>query len=566
MNMKPKFYSNIGDCRQSQAPDPFKVLSSYPQVCWWSLIQIQTAKRLFIMFCIWLGLAACTGHQAISPHVTVDGRSPLNDWLENTLIPYLLQQFEQHPRFRGQPIRLVRMQGENIMPRIDELTEQIRQKITDAMIDRSGLNLVWRPTNQPWKHHQRIAEVSCGETHKAHYYVGIDVGLTKMSRLLYVKVRALNSTEQKWVSGFGKTWQGKPTDAQLAALAREHPDKYLRGLRPLPFSDQQPDLLADYLSRNLICLLRQSAADELVVHVAPPKAGTPDTLRTSLELVGRYLARFRDVEVSDNPNQANITLVSTIHPIDQQLHQVWISARQRQGQKYLPGAGTKAYVLIEAGHNNHGDVGKSRPSFEPETRLPRHPRGSAIISDYDLITPLNQAFCATNRPWRSGVQRLDIHQTIPTGTCLAVEMEIKTPAYVFVVAQDARGELSRIFPSDCPNPGRQDAMLRPGEIFQYPSLSDPHAGVLQLGGWPGTERIYAIAITTPELADIFNARLQGVQGLCRSGDKYPPMLQTDALRHPRQHIQRWQEFLNWLSSNNPGRMEWREIQFRHVEL
>ncbi len=236
----------------------------------------------------------------------------------------------------------------HIQPHIDDLTDQIRQKIMDALLKQPGLDLSWRPAIRPWRHHRSLEEVSCGDFRKIHYYVGIDCGLTRVERHLYVKVRALNLVEQKWVSGFGKSWQGAPTAAQRAALDREHPDDHLRGLRPLPFSDRQPDLLAAYLARNLSCLMRQGEEDDPVVYVENVAVNTPKVFQTTLELVGKYLARFREVEVTDDPTQANVTVVTEIHAIHQNLHQVWVAARHRQGAKYLPGAETEAYVLMDA--------------------------------------------------------------------------------------------------------------------------------------------------------------------------------------------------------------------------
>ncbi len=519
-----------------------------------------------VVLLIGLGLSACAGRQeprGVDPYT---GQPSLNFWLEDSLIPYLLQQFDQHPRFRGQPVLLVRIQGENVLPRIDDLTEQIRQKITDALLKKSGLDLAWRPSIQPWQHHQSLEDISCGDYSKVRYYVGIDIGLSRVKRKLYVKVRALNLAEQKWVSGFGKSWQGTPTRDQLEALAREHPDEYLRGLRPLPFSDRQPDMLAAYLARNLSCLLRQGAADDLVVHVADPAASTPQMFKTTLKLVGRYLTRFREVEVTDDPNQANVTVVSAIHSIDQNLHQVWISARQRQGEKYLPGAETEAYVMINAQKETFvAGMNQAKPS-EPLPPFQSVATASEIISSFDLITPLNQRFCATERPWKSGVQRVDPHESLLAGSCVAVEMNITTPAYVFLVGQDAMGELSHMFPSNCPALAKKDVLLQPGELFQFPSLSDPQAGVLELGGSPGTERIYAIAITTPELSDMFADRMKEIQGLCRPGRKFPDMLLANSLQHPQERIQRWQNYLKQLSIKYPGQLEWREFKFWHAPL
>ena len=195
-----------------------------------------------VAFCIWMGLSACTPIYVAHDVDPWSGAPALDRWLDDTLMPYLVQQLGQHPRFKGQPVLLVRMQGDNVEPRIDDLTDQIRQKIMDALLKQPGLDLSWRPAIRLWRHHHSLEEVSCGNIRRIHYYVGIDCGLARVGGHLYIKVRALNLVEQKWVSGFGKSWQGSPTPAQKAALGREHPDDHLRGLRPLPFSDRQPDL------------------------------------------------------------------------------------------------------------------------------------------------------------------------------------------------------------------------------------------------------------------------------------------------------------------------------------
>ena len=519
-----------------------------------------------MVFLIWLGLSACAGHPESRDPDSYTGHPSLNTWLENSLIPYLQQQFTQHPRFKGHPVLLVRMQGENVLPQIDDLTEQIRQKIVDALLKKPGLQLAWRPTVKPWKHQQTFEEITCEGYSDVAYYIGIDAGLSTVNRKLYVKVRALNLAEHIWVAGFGKSWSGTPTQDQLDALAREHPDEYLRGLRPLPFTERQPDMLAAYLARNLSCRLRQGEADNLVVYVAAPGPNTPKVIKTTLELVGRYLTRFREVEVTDDPNQANITVVSSIHPIDRELLQVAISARQRQGEIYLPGAETEAYLMVKS--NTHAKIAGVNQA-EPATHIRPFEslsKPSQIILTFDILTPLNQRFCATASSWSSGVQRAASDDLLPAGSCMAIEMEISYPAYVFLIGQNTMGELSRIFPSNCPAPGPGDGLLHPGERFRFPPLPYPRSAVLELDGAPGDERIFAIAITAPQLAAIFADRMNELQGLCHPGRKYPGMLRTDRRQQPHERIQRWQSYLTWLSINNPGVVEWREFSFRQAAL
>ena len=525
--------------------------------------KIRAALLPLAVFFAFLAFAACTGNQVrrgVDP--TMDELS-LDKWLEDTLIPYLVQQFGQHPRFKGQPILLVRMHSDNVEPRIDELTDHIREKIIDSLVREPGLDLYWRPATPPHKHHRSLADISCGDYLKIHYYIGIDCRLTTVDQNLVVKVRALNLAEDKWVSGFGRSWKGKPTPGQLAALKREHPDEYLRGLRPLPFSNRQPDLLAVYLAHNLSCLLQQGEADDLVVYVADTSANTPDFFKTTLKLVGNYLARFREVAVTDDPNQANVTVVSAIHSIHKNMYQIWVSARDRRGKKYLPGAETEAYVLIESDQQQMmADMHKEKLHASAPI-LKQEAQPLALISSFDLITPDSQEVCATDTPWQAGSHRLNSLEHLPTGGCLAVEMRLSSPAYIFLVGQDATGDLTRMFPSNCPGFQTIDAFIQPNKLFQFPPLFDSEARVLGLAGPPGMERVYAVAITAPDLANRFGYQLDELQGLCQPGKSFPEKLSAGGRWRSHERINQWEGYLNHLATQYPERVQWREFRFWH---
>jgi hypothetical protein len=511
-----------------------------------------------VAICIWLELYACAHHQAARDVDQKSDASSLDIWLDDTLIPYLAEQFGRHPRFKKQPVLLVRMQGDNVQPRIDDLTHQIRQKIMDALLNQPGLDLSWRPAVQPWRHHRSLEDVSCGDFRKTYYYVGIDSGLTRADRQLYVKIRALNLVEKKWVSGFGKSWQGTPTALQSAALNREHPDDFLRGLRPLPFTDRQPDLLAAYLARNLSCLMRQGEEDDPVVYVENVARSSPKVFHTTMELVGKYLARFREVEVTDDPNQANLTVVSEIHSIHQNLRQIWVAARHRQGATYLPGAETEAYVLLDAPKQTTV-AGNQPPTLsEPKRPLPQA-GASFLISSFDLLTPLEPAVCATDTPWISGIRRVKSREHLASGSCLAIEISLQVPAYVFLVGQDAGGKPTALFPSDCPAFQNLPALHPPGNLFRFPPLSAPDQGILVIEGVPGTERIYAIAITEQDLATRFADRLAEHQGLCRPSNRFESLRPVAHSVSSDRRIQDWQTYLSNLSDRYPGLVEWREI-------
>ncbi len=515
-----------------------------------------------VALCICLGLSACSQHAIVRDNDPRSDTPALDAWLDSTLIPYLVLQLGRHPRFKGQPVLLVRMQGDHIQPHLDDMTNQIRQKIMDALLKQPGLQLSWRPEIRPWRHHRSLEEVSCGDFRKIHYYIGIDAGLTWVESHLYVKIRALNLVEQKWVSGFGKSWQGVPTAAQRAALNRVHTDSHLRGLRPLPFSDRQPDLLAAYLARNLSCLMRQGEEDELVVYVDHVAANTPKVFQTTMELVEKYLARFREVEVSDDPAEANVTLITEIHAIHQNLHQVWVAARHRQGAKYLPGAETEAYVLMDV--QKPSAIAGKLPPKTPETEPPLSRVSTRpLISSFGLLRPMDPALCSSSTPWKAGTRRVRSREHLASGICMALEISLSQAAYVFLVGQDADGELTELFPSECPAFKGMKTLLRPGMLFQFPPLSEPGHGVLELDDSPGMEKVYAIAITQKDMANQFAYRLEGHQGLCRPPKNFVGMLPGGDPIGSDGRIHRWQQYLADLSDRYPEMVAWREIIFWH---
>ncbi len=185
-----------------------------------------------------------------------------------------------------------------------------------------------------------------------------------------------------------------------------------------------------------------------------------------------------------------------------------------------------------------------------------------LISSFDLITPLNPGICETASSWQNGSRRVMPGDHIASGECLAVEMNLLESAFVFLVNQDAKGELTRMFPSECRGLGNNDALLHPGKQFQFPSPASPNAGVLKVGGYVGMEIVYAIVIARPNLADSFAARLDGIQGLCSAGQAFPKDFGGQN-GSAQERIHSWQDYLNRWAVNNPGLIQWREIRFWH---
>lgn len=294
-----------------------------------------------------LAMAGCAG--VSNTKAGLDKQYPsLEEWLDHAALPYLARELGESPRFKGESFLLVDMNRDNVEAMIDGLTLQLRETIVDALLARPGTGLVWRPSVKPWTHHTGMKTPECRPAADAVYYVGIDASLSNLDGRLHVKIRALDIEEKKWITGFGIAWQGDPTSLQKKALEKKEPDPSLLGLRPLPFNDRQADLLAAYLSRNLSCLFTNMDLDEAVVHV---KTENPDQIQyfeNAFALVANYLAQYREVTVTDDPDRANIMVKTRVHPVHQGLYQVWASSRYKKDKTYVPGRETQAYVTLDS--------------------------------------------------------------------------------------------------------------------------------------------------------------------------------------------------------------------------
>jgi hypothetical protein len=197
--------------------------------------------------------------------------SSLQRWLDAELAPYLAEQLSEHPRFKGESVILVQLDGPDIQPDIDGLTRNLRDQLMDSLLTDAVVRLPWQPQQQQAQHHRRLDQVQCGRIRDASYYIGIEV--TRSATAQYrVSVRALDIRAGEWVSGFGKHWSGSLTSSELHALQERRSDESLRGLRVLPFSSGHSDLAATYLANNLSCLLRQQDEEDLVIYVESLKS------------------------------------------------------------------------------------------------------------------------------------------------------------------------------------------------------------------------------------------------------------------------------------------------------
>ncbi len=483
-----------------------------------------------------LGLAGCQSNPVRPHHDLTSADEGLFTWVDQELTPYLAEQLTRHPRFKGEPVLVVAMSGADVLPDIDRLSDTLRSRIMDSLLETSGVNLLWRPTVRPWRHHRRPERADCRDQSEVHYYLGIEISPVPGGQTR-VRVRALDLRDESWVTGFGKHWQGTLSTAQSLARSQRHPDEYLRGLRVLPFTAEQPDLLAAYLAGNLSCLLRGHGDEERLVHlVLSDEAGDP-TLRTTLELVGNYLARYRTVRLTDDANRANLDLKGKRHTIHSGLHQVWASLHSRaEGGR----VDTAAYVSAVPEQGDLTDSSHRQPE-PPSTPSP-------MLSGLRLVSPGEAQACDSGNAWRGPVRYLPSSSAVAIDGCVAVEIQVSNAARLFLLSHRSDTGLRRVFPANCRDTASYQRPGGTGTRFRIPAVR----GERERDAEPGLETFYAIAVSGPRLRGEMEAHMRHLDSECEPGWRATGAAEDD-----------WLARLDELIETHPAEADWQALRVRY---
>jgi hypothetical protein len=415
-----------------------------------------TGRHTMIALLVLLLAAGCSQQPLRSGYAT---ESSLQDWVDTELAPYVSQQLGQHPRFKGEPVIIVRLDGDDIQPDIDGLTRSIRDQLMDSLLKTPGVHVPWQPQKPQAQHHRRLDQVQCGRIREASYFIGIEIVRTATAEFR-VSVRALDVRAGEWVSGLSHHWAGNLTGSELRALQVRRTDESLRGLRVLPFSAGQPDLAATYLANNLSCLLRQQDVEDLKIKVDRITSEQPQ-LRTLLGLIGNNLSRYREVQITETSGQANFVLHGEAHRIQPDLYQVWVILHPKNSGVHLAGMDTATYIRIPpaGSHTKERSVARANSPGKPaiaRMELVRHTNGD----DY-------RDSCGDGQ----------------TG-CPVLEVEVEQADAVFVIAHGTRDGISQLSAA-CDR--STDTAAYPGRhAYRFPEAR------FTASDWP---TVYAIAVS-----------------------------------------------------------------------
>ena len=431
----------------------------------------------------------------------------LDRWVGDTLSPALATELKNKPRFEGESIAIVKLDGAELDPAIDALTERVREDLENNLINAGGVSLIWQRPDS--------TSENCNTLDDAGFFIGLDTQSTNNE--LTMRVRVLDRKDNSWVPQVSYQYRG-PADVGVQQLVqRVDADTSLQGTRLSPFSSDENDLAAQRLSQQFGCTVKLSRRSATLSMQA--LADEDKDLDTLHKLVTNYLQRQSGIAITSDQSSADYNLKMQRLKVDSSRSQLWLQAQNVNAE--VPLESVLVYVndtLVNDTPNNA--AGQTASALSQPVSLPaQNPQPVAtpvaarqLIQDFRAYTPAERSLCKTGNPWAQGRVALADSAALPSGACFALRATLQQPAHIYLVHEAPDGALTRLIPDNCELQNPQLPQLRTSASdYWFPEINSGQ--ILDLDRQTGLENFHLLAIDNDNSAIETRNALAGLPAL-----------------------------------------------------
>ncbi len=414
----------------------------------------------------------------------------LGQWLEQTAAPELVDVLSNHPKFKGETIRIVPMQGGKPTNGSDRLNQAMQQFLTHRLLRDGNIRIAW--LNQA---------KYCGVPRDVPYLLGLEVS-KKSYQEHRVSIAMVDVQEAIWVSGIGLRWEGRLSSSERRAL-HEPVSQADDGSIASPIKVGQADRIAELLEERMRCNL--NAGIDGSVFFATSKHREVNRVIRSLE---RELTLTPLAPMTHRRKDADWLMQASVDPVGGGASELIVTLRPNTEGEPLQRI---ASVFV---------TGLNVATVSPDVRQLARPQ----FVEPDLLTTLS--FHPSPRAGICGTARSRAN------TCVEIRFRLLDPAYLLVFRTSGR----KVTALNCTADQRQtDPGTRLYRMRVPPTglpSSRPDAGV------------YAIATQNARSARALAKHVRKAPGACRTSvakTSYATWLEEfQSLLEDHEHVIDWQ--------------------------
>lgn len=471
----------------------------------------------------------------------------LGPWVDDELAPYLATQLTGHPRFKGETVVFVGLENNAPAPVTNKLVLAVRDRLVNTLVNQPGITIGWQSSQSAGRDGKAMDCTSDA----VHYYVGLDVSKLMDGRHR-ITIRVLDGEDRSWVTGMGKTWEGRLTRDQRKAFEQAMTDENFRGSREVPFTTTQADLLAAGLAHELTCKLLRQVSGEYVI--AANKATDPtapaNAMSGALALVRNNLAGQPALQFTSNSSAANARLEGKAHAIAGDLYQYWVTITPTGEATDLPAVSASTYVRLP--YTTAPVVAQERPVITPAP-APARPVSNKLLEPLRVVEPRNRRACFKRKSSYRKAKLRTADFTVARGECFLLQTNAERDASVFLLNYQVMHGLVNLTGRRCGQSPWIDA--RGGEALQFPATRDVRPSASAWQGQPGLESFYAIAVSDRNAARELSVHVQALPTRCA-------LSPTQGLEGPE--LEAWLNGLRDITNRWQHAVDWQAVRVEHV--
>ncbi len=398
----------------------------------------------------------------------------LDHWIAEELVPYLRSKMVDHPRFKSEPVAIVKLTDLNVDPKIDALTARMRKDLESRLIKEGGISLIWQQANSQ----------NCQSSEQANYYLGLETNVEDGE--VNVDVRMLDVRENAWVPQFSYSYRG-PSNKRIVALANKQiNDAWIQGSRVAPFVRADADLAAKSLAERFSCEVARFNGTSNA-YLEPGDNTNVESYKRLQVLLKNYLQQQDNLTIVDQAENADFNLRTELVWVDDKLSQLWVKPVGKE-RSHLPNT-VHVYLENPLRSESASNTAIAMPVSTVEVSEVVAPGNApALVDSFKVFVPADRSLCSTNTPWAKGRISLADKAMLPSGACFALSYSLNVNSYVYLVHEDPDGQLSRLIPNNCDL--QANSVLAAGVNISFPAEDR----IIDLDDETGTETFHLLAV------------------------------------------------------------------------
>jgi hypothetical protein len=247
----------------------------------------------------------------------VDGS--LGHWIAVEASPKLAEKLSNHPRLKGESIKLMAMKNGHPIRVTDVLTEQIREQLRDDLLTLADVRIVFEDES-------RCKAIDVDTV------LGIEVEVHD-NRSHRVSLAIVDINEGVWLNGTNLSWLGRMTNTQRSALNTQlNQDDLISHFKPTEFAEMATALHRqlkcnefiatpiffeppeDDISQGILRELREKITNRNLITLDRSIAASIITFSSTAGSGGSLILELRDIGTPDQAFRIAEVYVASQHP------------------------------------------------------------------------------------------------------------------------------------------------------------------------------------------------------------------------------------------------------------